>query len=155
MNETRIQKVAIIIIKTGNEILLQENKKWKDLSFIGGKYEEEDHDMIRTAYREVNEELFLIPETDFTLFKLQPENINLEKISQRTNEITQYSFFPFFMKLTKISKEKIPNKENYWVSLSEIEHGSYKTKKLSELVIEITPKLILTDLESFTVGNSA
>ncbi len=149
MNQIRIQNVAIIIIKERDKILLQENIKWKDLSFIGGKYEVTDNDIITTAYREASEELYLSPKLNFTLSTLQPEKIQLEKISERTNEITHYLFFPFFMKLSFNQKEKISSKENYWVSLADIENNNYPAKKISKIVIEIIPKLSLQNRDSF------
>lgn len=147
MNQIRIQNVAIIIIKERDKILLQKNIKWKDLSFIGGKYEVVDNDIVTTAYREASEELYLSPDLDFTLSPLEPREIQFKNISDRTNEIIHYLISPFFMKLSFNQREKISNDENYWISLTDIENNN--PQKISKLVIEIIPKLALLTRDSF------
>ncbi|MCP5494793.1 MAG: NUDIX domain-containing protein [Leptospiraceae bacterium] len=141
-----IQKSVIVIIKDQDKILLQKNEKWNDISFVGGKVDAKDDDPMITAYREVQEELNLWGGRHFILEELEPNLIEVEKFSKRTETNRKYIFYLFFMKMDKTFKNRINLKNNFWISLSTLNNSSLQ---ISEIVKETLPKLNLADKDTF------
>lgn len=145
-----VQKSVIIIIKDQNKLLFQKNQKWNDLSFVGGKLEMKDtNEPIRAAYREAMEELDLIGGLDFNLLELTSEPISIEKLSKRTESFRNYNFFPFLMKINPKQKERLDTDENIWLEMKQLEDYQDQDYPISDLVLEILPKIDLSQLDSF------
>jgi 8-oxo-dGTP pyrophosphatase MutT (NUDIX family) len=144
------QESVIVIIKKGSNILLQKNEQWQDLSFIGGKAEPEDRNIpVNTAYREVEEELFIRRNIDFELVPLQPNIISFEKVSQRTHTNRSYTIFPFFLKAIKNIDKQLDIPNNVWIKMTELESYSDELIPLSDIVKRVIPELSLSSLDSF------
>ncbi|MCB1192433.1 MAG: NUDIX domain-containing protein [Leptospiraceae bacterium] len=146
-----VQKSVIIIIKDKNKLLFQKNQKWNDLSFVGGKLDIKDgNEPIRAAYREVMEELDLIGGLDFSLLELSLEPIAIEKLSKRTESFRNYNFYPFLMKLNPKQKPRLESENNIWLEMEEIDNYQNHNYPISDLVLEILPKIPLNNLDSLT-----
>ncbi|MEM7184541.1 MAG: NUDIX domain-containing protein [Spirochaetota bacterium] len=144
-----VQESVIVIIKDQNKLLLQKNRQWKDLSFIGGKAEQEDANQpLTTAYREVEEELGIVKQVDFTLSPIEPKLLEFRKFSKRIQKERDYRIFPFLMKF-RGEKDKLTSEENIWVSLENIEAYNNAELPLSDLVKEILPTIQLVGKDSF------
>lgn len=146
-----IQESVIVIIKNGQKILLQKNTQWNDLSFIGGKAEEEDNNIpINTAYREVEEELGIRKKIDFSLEPLTPDRLEFEKFSKRIQKERVYRIFPFLLTYHSENRELLESSENIWISLQDPAHENSSGLPLSDLVLKTLPILDINNKESFT-----
>lgn len=138
--------VVVIVLQNGN-ILLQYNQKWKDYSFVGGKLEENETPLA-AAYREIEEELSLEKNVDFILKEWEPSSIELEKVSKRTNQLTHYKFYLFFLVAKQNFLQKLKSEKNIWIPVIEIQKGVSK-QNISDLVKDILQKIEITNRDSF------
>ncbi|MCB1156323.1 MAG: NUDIX hydrolase [Leptospiraceae bacterium] len=145
-----IQESVIVLILDKGKILLQKNRQWNDLSFVGGKKEEYDgDDPIETAYREVEEELGIKRKEEFTLERLKPGVIELNRFSKRKQEYRNYRICPFFLKMPASLKTKLEAEENCWIELKNLSSYSSQEEQISALVLDILPSLDISNKESF------
>lgn len=142
---SQISVIACILHE--GKILLQYNPKWLDYSFVGGKLEEQETP-LQAAYREVEEELSITRGLDFNLEILEPGEIQIERFSKRTKQLTNYKFYLFFLIAKQNFLNKISTEKNLWVPVSEIQTKQAKNN-LSELVYDVFSRVNLNNYDSF------
>jgi len=140
------QKSVIIFIVHQNQLLLQYNPKWGDFSFIGGKLELEELP-LEAACREVEEELTIQRQVDFELIEFSPNFFEIEKFSQRTETLTHYIFYLFYLKAKTNFLPKINPKQNIWISLDDKNY--FQKNNISEIAKSILEKVNIVNLDSF------
>lgn len=140
------QSSVFILILHNSQILLQRNLKWGDYSFVGGKLEKEEAP-LNGAYREIEEELFIQKNIDFLLQEFSPSYLELEKISKRTQVLTRYKIYLFYLTAQRNFLNQIRS-ENVWIPIADIKNGT-SAYKVSDIVSEIIPHLNLDGYDSF------
>ena len=131
--------VSIIIDESKNSVLVvkrteREDDPWSgDIAFPGGKYIDEDGDLINTAIRETREETGIeLGESDFrgvmevhspsnsSLIKVLPVVFTVEKIDNikiNLNEVVSYYWLPLDLHDAVLIKQKMKGIYNNWTIL--------------------------------------
>lgn len=152
MPKLNTEVVNIVIIKEGDKILLQENDRYGDVFFVGGKIEEENANPYYYAHKKIEKRLQLQPGADFFLEPLKPSVIELNnRYSESEHTYKNYQFHLFFMKINSPNaKSKInSNPKNHWIPYLNVPETLSNGRKISQRARDILINLDLEYLDSF------
>jgi pyrimidine-nucleoside phosphorylase len=123
---------AVVIVKDvtrrGSTYLVQLNRRWGMFNFISGKRESgEDLCMRGTAMREVEEELELVRDEDFTVEEIATNPVEVIQYSRRESCYTRYQFYlyhlTFFGERRSLLQRLSRNVDNRWLTEAELTAG--------------------------------
>lgn len=112
----RTSLAAFALLVVDERWLVRWNERWAAFNLVGG-HKEDDETFRQCCLREVNEELGLVPEVDFTVTAEPIKQIEYDSYSKSAGTMTRYTFELFEMALTSDKALETINAdpENLWI----------------------------------------